>query len=66
VRGQLKSLNITNVQVVGTYPITGHGESNVAEVTYSLATVQNPNFNYLKAFDVPPAESVQCLNPAFA
>jgi hypothetical protein len=65
VRGQLKSLNITSVQVVGTYPITGHGESTVAEVTYSLATVQNPNFAYQKAFDAPPAQSVDCLNPAF-
>ena len=32
---------------------------------YSKATVQAGIGDYKKAFDVPPAEAVQCLNPAF-
>jgi hypothetical protein len=35
-------------------------------VLYSHQTVLLPTFNYKKAFDVPPAKELQCLNPAFA
>jgi len=37
----------------------------VAEVLYPHSAVQNVFTNYKKAFDVPPATAVQCLNPAF-
>jgi len=52
--------------VIGTYPITGAGEDAVAEVLYPHSAVTNVFSNYKKAFDVPPASAVQCLNPAFA
>jgi hypothetical protein len=59
-------LNFTDVQLVGTYPITGAGDDDVVQVLYSHQTVLLPTFNYKKAFDVPPAKELQCLNPAFA
>lgn len=67
VRNQLTPLrlNITGLQLVGTYPIDAHGESDVVQVLYSKATVRSGFANYTKAFTVPPAELVQCLNPAF-
>ncbi|HLM18336.1 MAG TPA: hypothetical protein VK549_10985, partial [Acidimicrobiia bacterium] len=58
-------LDITGVQLVGTYPIEGAGDDDVVQVLYAKATVQGTLPSYLKMFDVPPAETVQCLNPAF-
>jgi hypothetical protein len=68
VRGELSALKLdfTELRVIGTYPVTGHGEAVVADVRYSRATVQRPFADYTKAFDVPPADEVVCLNPAFA
>jgi hypothetical protein len=67
IKGQLTPLKLdfTEVQVIGTYPITGAGEDAVAEVLYPHTAVQNVFSNYKKAFEVPPASAVQCLNPAF-
>jgi hypothetical protein len=67
VRNQLAplKLNTTGLQLVGTYPIDTHGESDVVQVLYSNATVRSAFADYTKAFTVPPAELVQCLNPAF-
>jgi hypothetical protein len=67
IRGQLTSLklDVPGVQLVGTYPIEGTTESTVVQVLYSKATVQAGIGDYKKAFDAPPAEVVQCLNPAF-
>jgi hypothetical protein len=67
IKGQISALKLdfTEVQVIGTYPITGSGEDAVAEVLYPHSAVQNVFTNYKKAFDVPPASAVQCLNPAF-
>jgi hypothetical protein len=67
IRGQLTSLklDVPGVQLVGTYPIEGTTDSNVVQVLYSKATVQAGIGDYKKAFDAPPAEVVQCLNPAF-
>jgi hypothetical protein len=65
IRGRLRSLDITSVQLEGTYPITAGGDSTVVQVAYSLATVRNPNFDPAKAFEVPPAQSLDCINPAF-
>jgi hypothetical protein len=67
IKGQLTSLklDVPGVQLIGTYPIEGTSDSTVVQVRYSKATVQAGIGDYKKAFDVPPAEAVQCLNPAF-
>ncbi len=67
IKPQITSLklDITGVQLVGTYPIEGAGDDDVVQVLYTKATVQGQLPAYLKMFDVPPAEVVQCLNPAF-
>ncbi len=67
IRGQLTTLklDVPGVQLVGTYPLEGTTESDVVQVLYSKATVQSGIGDYHKAFDVPPAEARQCLNPAF-
>ena len=67
IKPQIKARTWTSpaVQLVGTYPIEGTGEDDVVQVLYSKATVQGNLPGYLKMFDVPPAEVVQCLNPAF-
>ena len=36
------------------------------QVLYAKSTVQAGIGDYKKAFNAPPAEVVQCLNPAFA
>jgi hypothetical protein len=59
-------LRFNDVQLVGTYPITGATDVDVVQVLYAHATVLAPFADYQQAFDVPPAELVQCLNPAFA
>jgi hypothetical protein len=58
-------LDIPAVQLVGTYSIEGTGEDDVVQVLYTKATVQGNLPGYTKMFEVPPAEVVQCLNPAF-
>jgi hypothetical protein len=61
-------LDITGIQLVGTYPLNDDGDADVVQALYSKATVQGlPGSmpDYKKAFVVPPAEVVQCLNPAF-
>ena len=58
-------LDVPGVQLVGTYPIDADGDSDVVQVLYSKATVQSGFSDYRKAFDVPPADTVQCLNSAF-
>jgi len=67
IRSQLTSLHldVPGVQLVGRYPIDASGDSDVVQVRYSKATVQSGFSDYKKAFDVPPADVVQCLNPAF-
>ncbi len=53
------------MQLIGTYPIEGAADVDVVQALYSKATVQGNLPSYLKMFEVPPAEVVQCLNPAF-
>jgi hypothetical protein len=67
IKPQLTSLglNVPGVQLVGTYPISASGESDVVQVLYAKATVQSTLPAYEKMFEVPPADVVQCLNPAF-
>jgi hypothetical protein len=67
IRPQIDSLHldIPGVQLVGTYSLEGTGEDDVVQALYTKATVDGNLPSYLKMFDVPPAEIVQCLNPAF-
>jgi len=67
IKPQITSLklDIPGVQLVGTYPIEDAADVDVVQALYSKATVQGNLPSYLKMFDVPPAEVVQCLNPAF-
>jgi hypothetical protein len=67
IKPQITSLHldIPGVQLIGTYPIEATGDDDVVQVLYSKATVQGNLPAYQKMFEVPPAEVVQCLNPAF-
>ena len=67
IRPQLTTLklDVPGVQLVGTYPLDGTTDDTVVQVLYAKSTVQAGIGDYKKAFDVPPAEVVQCLNPAF-
>jgi hypothetical protein len=67
IRSQITTLklDIPGVQLIGTYPIQGTSDEEVVQVLYTKATVQGTLPDYKKMFDVPPAEVVQCLNPAF-
>ena len=59
-------LDIDGVQLIGTYPIQGaaDGEVVVVQAYYTNADVL-ATWPASKAFEVPPAAAVQCLNPAF-
>ena len=59
-------LNVAGVQLVGTYPIQGpdEGDVDVVQVFYTNADVTG-TWPAQAAFDAPPADQVQCLNPAF-
>jgi hypothetical protein len=61
-------LNVTGIQLVGTYPIRGPGTADVdvVQVFYNASTIQSGVPTAAKVFDAPPASTVQCLNPAFA
>ena len=67
IRSQISTLklDIPGVQLIGTYPIQGTSDEEVVQVLYTKSTVQGTLPDYKKMFDVPPAEVVQCLNPAF-
>jgi hypothetical protein len=60
-------LDITGVQLIGTYPIEGPGTSDVdvVQVLYSKADLDAGLPIQAKVFEAPPATTVQCLNPAF-
>ena len=61
-------LDVTGLQLVGTYPIVGPstGDVDVVQVWYSKAAIDAPIPPINKMFDAPPATEVQCLNPAFS
>ncbi len=68
IRGQITTLKLDipdGVQLVGTYPIETAGEDDVVQALYSKSTVQGNLPGFAKMFESPPAEVVQCLNPAF-
>ncbi len=60
-------LDVTGVQLIGTYPIEGSatGDVDVVQVFYSKAAIDAALPPQNKVFDAPPATQVQCLNPAF-
>ncbi|MET0275836.1 MAG: hypothetical protein ABW211_03200 [Acidimicrobiia bacterium] len=59
-------LNITGVQLIGTYPIQGaaDGDVDVVQAFYTNEDVLG-TWQAKQAFDAPPADAIQCLNPAF-
>jgi hypothetical protein len=61
-------LDVTGVQLVGTYPIGGANtdDVDVVQVVYSKSAIAAAIPTAAKMFDAPPATEVQCLNPAFA
>jgi len=67
IRPQISTLklDVPGVQLVGTYPLNGTTDDTAVQSLYSKATVLAGIGDYKKAFIVPPAEAVQCLNPAF-
>jgi hypothetical protein len=67
VRGRRNFINITEVQLVGTYPMGGKNDVPVVQVTYPKTILNGAiNFPSAQAFQVPPAETLTCINPAFA
>jgi hypothetical protein len=64
-KSRLGHLDLDDLVLVGNYPLSSPADAKVVEVTYSKATVQAPKFNYKTAFQVPPAESLTCIDPAF-
>ena len=59
-------LDITGMQLIGTYPIEAAGDERRRPGALQQGDACRGNLPaYKKMFDVPPAEVVQCLNPAF-
>jgi hypothetical protein len=66
VKSRRNFINITEIQLVGTYPMDGKTDTPVVEVTYPKSILSGPiNFPPAHAFDEPPAETLTCINPAF-
>jgi len=68
VRTRLPVLDITGVELRGTFPIVDDRavDFDVVKVHYTRSTVQSPFSDYTRAFDIPPAAQLECLNSAFA
>jgi hypothetical protein len=63
-----RRLDVTGVQLVGTYPIEGPDAASVdvVQVFYYADDVQEERIpTSTRVFQAPPAGQVQCLNPAF-
>jgi hypothetical protein len=61
-------LDVTGVQLVGTYPIEGPDAApvDVVQVFYYADELEQARIPPAgKVFQAPPAGQVQCLNPAF-
>jgi len=66
LRTRRTDINITDIVLVGQFPMTGNPSADVVKVTYDKAILNAPiNFPPATAFQVPPAESLDCINPAF-
>ena len=67
LRARLPFLNITGVELRGTFPIVEDQDVDfdVVKVHYARSVVQAPFSDYTHAFDVPPAAQLECLNPVF-
>jgi hypothetical protein len=67
VKGRRNFINITEIQLVGTYPMDGKNDVTVVQVTYPKSILNGAiNFPPAQAFQVPPADTLTCINPAFA
>jgi hypothetical protein len=60
-------LDVTGVQLIGTYPIEGPdtADVDVVQVFYGKDAIAAGLPALQKVFEAPPATEVQCLNPAF-
>jgi hypothetical protein len=66
IRTRRSDINITEIQLVGIYPMSGNADAEVVKVTYAKSIINAPvNFPVAQAFAVPPAQSLDCINPAF-
>ncbi len=69
IRPDIRSgkLNVTGVQLIGTYPIQGPttADVDVVQVFYSKDAIVARLPAVQRVFEAPPATAVQCLNPAF-
>ena len=70
VRPDIRSgkLDVTGVQLIGTYPIDGSDHRRRRRGAGLLLEERRSRRRFLavnKVFDAPPATEVQCLNPAF-
>jgi hypothetical protein len=66
LRTRRTDINITKIVLIGQYPMTGNASAEVVKVTYDKAILNAPiNFAPATAFQVPPAQSLDCINPAF-
>ena len=66
LRTRRADINITDIVLVGEYPMTGNANAEVVKVTYDKAILNAPvNFPPATAFQVPPAQTLDCINPAF-
>jgi hypothetical protein len=70
IRGDILSgaIDVSGVQLIGTYPIEGPDSSDVdvVQVFYSKSAIEPAVPTAARVFLSPPATEVQCLNPAFA
>jgi hypothetical protein len=66
LRTRRADITITDIVLVGHFPMTGNPNADVVKVTYDKAILNAPiNFAPATAFQVPPAQSLDCINPAF-
>ena len=66
IRTRRNDINVTDIVLVGTYPMSGSTNAQVVRVTYNKTILDAPvNFPPAKAFQVPPAQTLDCINPAF-
>ena len=64
-KSRLGHLDLDHVRLVGEYPLSSPADAPIVDVTYARATVQTPKFAYPHAFEVPPAQTLTCIDPAF-
>jgi hypothetical protein len=66
IRTRRSDIDVTEIQLVGIYPMTGNANAVVVQAIYPKSILNAPvNFPPAQAFLVPPAQSLECINPAF-